>query len=96
MLILCSTEPLNSPSALLQLKIVREQRQKQEEKLALLELRRVVEQMQHIETDRPAQEAEVRFIFQYLTSLSFALSLTYNFHFFPLSSLDCGGCGQAG
>jgi hypothetical protein len=44
----------------LQLKVVREQRQQQEEKLALMELRRVVEQMQGVEQERSAQEEAVR------------------------------------
>ncbi len=40
--------------------MVREQRQQQEEKLALMELRRVVEQMQGVEQERSAQEEAVR------------------------------------
>jgi hypothetical protein len=43
----------------LQLKLVREQRQQQEEKLALLELRRAVQQMQGVEQQRTSQEEAV-------------------------------------
>ena len=39
--------------------MVREQREQQEEKLALMELRRAVQQMQGVEQDRTAQEEAV-------------------------------------